>query len=414
MANIATTDVKEAPLSVAVGGGRSVPITETASQVLGGTTGSTDYAFKVARSVATMASGDESTPSGSTLAIIPIDGEFADPTLVSLKSKFMFYRVKNVTLILKCISPWSTASGTAQVAYNLDPENLIASGVTGNEKRLEQSVRFMRSQQVSAKTDLVTQIPDEELNNLVTPGSWRWCKPGASAYARLERYGDLMIVVRGAPVLGEGSSWAITVEGMVQFSHPTVQSDSTTMRSSKYIDFQRQLPMVLERDGPALNLIITSTIGAATKNTAGTVNVAEPMNPITLYVKQAGGPDEPHEKYTLTLQAGTYVAAGNGDTTMVFKTLIGTTTQFSDPVLDDELSKRISNTFLYYWNVPNTNFDLQFTSITMADYLRIREGDTPQPAIMYRTEAIQHRVSRFIRDNASLAYVQVGNALRQL
>lgn len=104
--NIATTDVKEAPVAVAVGGGLSVPVTETAAQALGGTVGTSEYPFKIAMPLATMTSGDDMTPSGAVLAVIPLDGEFGESTLINLKKRFMFYKIKDVTLVLKCISPW--------------------------------------------------------------------------------------------------------------------------------------------------------------------------------------------------------------------------------------------------------------------------------------------------------------------
>ncbi|APG77821.1 putative structural protein [Wenling hepe-like virus 4] len=195
-------------------------VDENLSQRFGTTTGTTVYAARTALSSIKIESAQAS---GALLFSKQLDSKISEDVR-AFSDRFVYYTIDQVTITLRCTAPWSTASGSAQLFISPDPEN---GPNTKNAENLELAMNLLDSQQVSSKGEAALSAKSAQLSNQVI-GKWRYCKTGSTSVPRLESMGWIGLVVRGAPALGDGSTWAATLAVTYIFSHRTMNVPTTT------------------------------------------------------------------------------------------------------------------------------------------------------------------------------------------
>ncbi|APG77759.1 hypothetical protein [Wuhan arthropod virus 1] len=211
-------------ITVADGIGGKIPITDNESPSLISTgTGTTFVLRKAIPPVNMVKTGSEA---GNTLFIENLDGLHGEPILTSLKTMFMKYRYVDLAIEYQCVAPFATASGSAQTFINPDPENPIT---TKPDDNLKTVMRLFGSKQLTARGEGGMHVEKLALSGILD--DWRYCKPATTSNIRMEEFGQVGLIVRAPPAIGDGTNWSVTLVATVQFKDATFNSTSAQFRT---------------------------------------------------------------------------------------------------------------------------------------------------------------------------------------
>lgn len=147
---------------------------------------------------------------GKVIFVAPID-----PTVSQLSSalskQYVNYRITHLSITVRNVSPFASASGSIQLAYINDPANIV----TLDSENIETLIRQTNSRQVGAKDTLDFDFDQTHLNVLGAPSGWKFCKPrGISIF---DRYGTIAAAVRGVPSIGDGAQFVVSIAATFEF-----------------------------------------------------------------------------------------------------------------------------------------------------------------------------------------------------
>jgi len=216
--SLATAESDDSSLTVPISAPTDfkLDIDEHARSTFLSTKGGCVYPIRKALAPVTMTSNNAT---GDILFVQSLDVTM-DPIFATLAQRFIYYRFISIALAFRTTAPWGTASGSAQILVNPDPENPIS---TDKVESIQQSMRLMESRQLSSKGEITAQVPIHTFNNPIL-GGFRWCKSAAVSNPRLQSYGQLAMIVRGVPAFSDGTSWTCTLTAAIEFSMATFNS----------------------------------------------------------------------------------------------------------------------------------------------------------------------------------------------
>lgn len=220
--SIATAQKSETPTSINVGGGQKFDVSDVPTKTLHTTAGKTIYTFRVDIPGVSIIS---TSAAGAILYITALDGAFGDEALIKLKEKFIYYRLVDLVVTFRSISPFATASGSAQIFVNPDPSNPVSQTPA---TALLQAMRLLGSGQLSSKSELTMVLSSADWNSRVWDSQWRYCKTAGTP--RAESFGFLCGICRAPPAKGDGAQWAMTLSGSVELCDATINSVTTVGR----------------------------------------------------------------------------------------------------------------------------------------------------------------------------------------
>lgn len=216
--SLATAQNLDHPTVIPIAGG-TLDINENAREGLFSTNGSTAYTVRADIGDFIMTSDAEKGTSIFTYALTPLSAP--DTLAAELARRFIYFSIMNVSLVFKCIAPWSTASGSMQFFYNPDPENPLSSTLS---VAIQQAMRLSQSKQLSSKGEAVVtcNIPTEQASQVFK--GFRYCKQASNPMPRTESFGFLGGIVRGQPTIGDGTAWTVTLAITFVFKDMTFNS----------------------------------------------------------------------------------------------------------------------------------------------------------------------------------------------
>ncbi|APG77557.1 putative structural protein [Beihai sea slater virus 4] len=216
---LATAQVST-PKVVPIGNNEAIQIDEFAKDAIVDTHGSTTYPFRLSLPPVKMTSTDLA---GASLFEKTLDVNITTTTQ-ELGKQFIYYKYVSLAINLRCTAPWSTASGSAQIYFNPDPENPIPSD---RSAAMDFVMRLFGSKQLSSKGEITAEFP---VSNFAAPmfGKWRYCRAGENSQPRLEQFGTVGAIVRGSPTEGDYAIWTMTMTGAIQFRAATINSTIST------------------------------------------------------------------------------------------------------------------------------------------------------------------------------------------
>jgi len=251
--SLATANDFSSDTLVPIAGG-VLDVNENSRTGLFSTAGITSYTFRGDAGDFIMTSDSSKGDVVFSYNLTPWDSN--DDVLTSLANRFIYFTIQNISIVFKCIAPWSTASGSMQFFYNPDPENTLS---TDTAVALQQAMRLLQSKQLSSKGEgtVTCNVPAEQASQVFK--GMRYCKPATTPFPRAESFGYVGGVVRGVPSFGDGTQWTVTfvvtyVFRDATFNIPTsnfeiVVSDDVKAQSivsasdgSGYIYIKTQLP----------------------------------------------------------------------------------------------------------------------------------------------------------------------------
>lgn len=141
----------------------------------------------------------------------------------SLAKQYVNYRITHLSITVRNVSPFASASGSIQLAYVNDPDNILTLGADN----IETLIRQTNSRQVGAKDTLDFDFNQTHLNVLGAPSGWKFCKPRGMPI--FDRYGTIAAAVRGVPSIGDGAQFVVSVAATFEFFGMTHNLD-TAMR----------------------------------------------------------------------------------------------------------------------------------------------------------------------------------------
>lgn len=145
-----------------------------------------------------------------------------DPSLSALTSglalQYVSYRITDLEVSIRNVAPFSSASGSVQVAYVNDPNNMLVSDPSAVEAVIRQS----NSRQVGAKDTLDMRLDSKQLNVRGAPSDWKFCRPHGDFV--FNRYGSVVAVVRAVPAIGDGSQFVVSINAKFEFHGMTNNS----------------------------------------------------------------------------------------------------------------------------------------------------------------------------------------------
>jgi len=147
----------------------------------------------------------------------------------SLAKQYVNYRITHLSITVRNVSPFASASGSIQLAYINDPDNIVNYG----SDNIETLIRQTNSRQVGAKDTLDFDFNQTHLNVLGAPSGWKFCKPRGMPI--FDRYGMIAAAVRGVPSIGDGAQFVVSVAATFEFFGMT-HNLSTAMRYESIAD----------------------------------------------------------------------------------------------------------------------------------------------------------------------------------
>lgn len=148
-----------------------------------------------------------------------------DPTISklsgSLAKQYVNYRITHLSITVRNVSPFASASGSIQLAYVNDPDNILTMGA----ENIETLIRQTNSRQVGAKDTLDFDFNQTHLNVLGAPSGWKFCKPRGMPI--FDRYGTIAAAVRGVPSIGDGAQFVVSVAATFEFFGMTHNLESS-------------------------------------------------------------------------------------------------------------------------------------------------------------------------------------------
>lgn len=171
------------------------------------TTGVATFQVKSSLGSFQLTSDDEQ---GTIIFIANIDTTLSSMS-EALASQYVNYRITHLSLTVRNVSPFATASGSIQIAYINDPDNVPVL----KTQALETLLRQTNSRQVGAKDTLDMDFNQTQLNVLGAPSGWKFCKPRGIPI--LDRYGNMAVAVRGTPAIGDGAQFVVSVAATFEF-----------------------------------------------------------------------------------------------------------------------------------------------------------------------------------------------------
>jgi len=161
-------------------------------------------------------------PYGTVIFSYPIDAALSDMS-ASIANQYVNYRITHLSVTVRNVSPFASASGSVQFAYINDPNNIVKQ----DAQNIETLIRQTNSRQVGAKDTLDLDFNQTQLNVLGAPSGWKFCKPRGVAI--LDRYGTVAAAVRGVPAIGDGAQFVVSVAATFEFFGMTLNlPDSET------------------------------------------------------------------------------------------------------------------------------------------------------------------------------------------
>lgn len=139
----------------------------------------------------------------------------------SLAKQYVNYRITHLSVTVRNVSPFASASGSIQLAYINDPNNIITLG----SDNIETLIRQTNSRQVGAKDTLDFDFDQTHLNVLGAPSGWKFCKPRGMPI--FDRYGTIGAAVRGVPSVGDGAQFVVSVAATFEFFGMTYNLDTS-------------------------------------------------------------------------------------------------------------------------------------------------------------------------------------------
>lgn len=157
---------------------------------------------------------------GKIIFVAPVDPSISTLSS-SIAKQYVNYRITHLSITVRNVSPFASASGSIQLAYINDPANLVTMG----SENIETLIRQTNSRQVGAKDTLDFDFDQTHLNVLGAPSGWKFCKPrGLSIF---DRYGTIAAAVRGVPSIGDGAQFVVSIAATFEFfgmTHNLTQS----------------------------------------------------------------------------------------------------------------------------------------------------------------------------------------------
>jgi len=147
---------------------------------------------------------------GKIIFMAPIGPELSEMS-AALAKQYVNYRITHLSVTVRNISPFAAASGSIQLAYINDPNNVVTIGYNNIDTLLRQT----NSRQVGAKDTLDLDFDQTHLNVLGAPSGWKFCKPRGLAI--LDRYGTIAASVRGVPAIGDGAQFVVSIAATFEF-----------------------------------------------------------------------------------------------------------------------------------------------------------------------------------------------------
>lgn len=139
----------------------------------------------------------------------------------SLAKQYVNYRITHLSITVRNVSPFASASGSIQLAYVNDPDNILTMGA----ENIETLIRQTNSRQVGAKDTLDFDFNQTHLNVLGAPSGWKFCKPRGMPI--FDRYGTIAAAVRGVPAIGDGAQFVVSVAATFEFFGMTQNLESS-------------------------------------------------------------------------------------------------------------------------------------------------------------------------------------------
>lgn len=147
---------------------------------------------------------------GKIIFIAPVGPELSEMS-AALAKQYVNYRITHLSVTVRNISPFAAASGSIQLAYINDPNNIVTLGYNNIDTLLRQT----NSRQVGAKDTLDLDFDQTHLNVLGAPSGWKFCKPRGLSI--LDRYGTIAASVRGVPAIGDGAQFVVSIAATFEF-----------------------------------------------------------------------------------------------------------------------------------------------------------------------------------------------------
>nr|WPV62221.1 MAG: putative structural protein [Wufeng shrew hepe-like virus 1] len=313
--SIATAQKSESPTTIDVGGGQKFDVSDLQSTQLHSTAGENCYPFRI--DIPGTAITSTST-AGTILYLRQLDGAF-DDVQTALKDKFIYYRIIDLVVTLRSVSPFSTASGSAQVFVNPDPSNPISDTPA---TALLQGMRLIGSGQLSSKAEMTFKLDSKDFKTRVWNSEWRYCKSAGNP--RAELFGFLAVIARASPAKGDGAYWSMTLSGNVQYRDMTYNTTTSAARArfAQNGDFTQTISMPEPNDALYL-LEFHVPVSEGFPVSSGQAMLDEPIRG-TVSITEDGGDQDYVETYPFDFSNAPYNSTKSGSTepvtTMVFTT----------------------------------------------------------------------------------------------
>lgn len=175
---------------------------------------------------------DDTVLPGTLILAVPIDRTL-DDAMQALANKHVRYQISELLLECESSSPMGTSSGSIQVCFIPDPQNLDfdAAGTTNNlNKAIRQSGSF------SFK-------PRNQVTKDFTPSGKMFCATGVDN--RLSSFGAIVFVQRDSPAAGDNITMRATIRGKAVF-------DTLTWNNNSSVAVTEQItltPTAINKDG---------------------------------------------------------------------------------------------------------------------------------------------------------------------
>lgn len=260
--SLATANDFSSDTLVPIAGG-VLDINENSRTGLFSTAGLTSYTYRGDAGDFIMTSDSVKGDTIFSYSLTPWDSN--DEVLTSLANRFIYFSIQNISLVFKCIAPWSTASGSMQFFYNPDPENTLSADTS---IAVLQAMRLLQSKQLSSKGEgtVTCNIPSEQASQVFK--GMRYCKPATTPMPRTESFGYVGGVVRGVPSFGDGTQWTATIVVTYVFKDATYNIPTSNFEIVVSDDVQSQ-SVVSASDGSGY-IYIKTTLPTTGKTFAGT------------------------------------------------------------------------------------------------------------------------------------------------
>jgi hypothetical protein len=162
---------------------------------------------------------------GELIFNIPVNPDLA-PECRAMADKFEFVQISNIQLDMAAVSPLGTTSGALQIAHITDPANATFSpGATAD------NVKKVVRQQGS-----VTVRPRDTIELKITTAGQKFTTKAGST--RFNNYGNLVAVVRNAPLAGTSCEWVATITGDFHFSRMSSHVDAAASAQLATLQFE--------------------------------------------------------------------------------------------------------------------------------------------------------------------------------